>query len=162
MKSWKIVIDGKENKIDFIPNNWSSKCKLIINGEEVEFKKAPLHAFVGTDQQFDIAGKKCHFVLIGNKADIAVDGIYVDSKKEYIPLKNIPWWTWLFVVACVMVPIVSFGGAVPVVIGLLCASWCIRVSVSSNLKMSIKALFCFGVAVLAWLLLGLLLFVFSN
>lgn len=85
---WKINVNGKEIEAVFTPNQWSGKHRLTINGKDIELKMSPFQVFVGTDQPINIAGKECRFVLIGNKADIAVDGIYVGSKKTYVPLKS--------------------------------------------------------------------------
>lgn len=159
MKTWKINVNGKENEVIFTPNQWSGKHKLTINGNEVQLKKKPFQAFVGTDQAINVEGKECRFVLIGNKADIAVDGTYVDSKKAYVPLKSMPWWAWIFIVACIAIPIVSLGGALPVVIALLCSMWCVRVSVSPSLNTAIKVFCCLGISALAWGLWGMLMFV---
>lgn len=90
MKVWKISVNGKENEVNFTPNPWSGKHIFTINGKDIELKKSPFRVFVGTDQSINIAGKECRFVLIGSKADIAVNGTYVDSKKTYIPLKSMP------------------------------------------------------------------------
>ncbi|MDD6212428.1 MAG: hypothetical protein PUB22_04710 [Clostridiales bacterium] len=162
MKVWKISVNGKENEVIFTPNRWSGKHRLTINGKDIELKKSPFQVFVGIDQPIHIAGKECRFVLIGNKADIAVDGTYVDSKKMYVPLNSMPWWTWIFIVACIAVPIVSLGGALPVLIALICSAWCVRVSVSPGIHASIRVLCCFGISVLAWGLLGVLIFVMSS
>lgn len=162
MKHWIVTINGMQNTVIFIPNQWSGKHKLMINGKEVALKKSPFQAFVGLDQPINIAGKECRFVLIGNKADIAIDGTYIDSNKAYVPLKSMPWWAWIFIISCIAVPIVSLGGALPVVIALLCSIWCVRVSVSPNIKTTIKLLCCLGIAALAWTLLGILLLVMSS
>lgn len=162
MKQWTITINGKQNTVIFKPNQWSGKHILTINGKEIPLKNAPFQSFIGIDQPINIAGKECRFVLIGNKADIAIDGIYVDNKKTYAPLKRMPWWAWLFIAICVAVPIVSLGGAVPVLIAALGSMWCIRLSVSPNIKTSLKVLSCFGVSALAWALYGLLVFAVSN
>lgn len=162
MKQWDITINGMTNTVTFTPNQWSGKHKLTVNGKEVLLKKSPFETFVGTDQPINIAGKECRFVLIGNKADMAVNGTYVDSKKLYVPLKSMPWWTWIFLVLCIAVPVVSLGGALPVGIALLCSIWCVRVAISPNMKTAIKILCCFGITALAWTLLGILLFAISS
>lgn len=56
-------------------------------------------------------------------------------------------------------PIVSLGGALPVVIALLCSMWCVRVSVSPSLNTAIKVFCCLGISALAWGLWGMLMFV---
>lgn len=159
MNKWIININGRCNEVIFKPNKWSGKHKLIINGEEVLLKKAPLQGLVGVDQPIAIAGKECRFVLIGKKADIAIDGIYVDSKKPYIPLESMPWWTWVFIIACAAVPIISLGGALPVMFSLSCAAGCVKVSVMPNMSEILKVMCCFAISALDWVMLGVLLLV---
>lgn len=161
MKKWIININGKENEVIFTPNKWTGKHKLTINGKEVKLNSSSFQSLLGLDQAINIGGKECRFVLIANKADIAVDGIYIDSKKEYVPLKSMPWWTWIFIAICIAVPIVSLGGALPVLIALLCSVLCVRVSVSPNMKILPKILICSGISLLAWILLGILMFVMT-
>lgn len=162
MKKWIINIDGNDNEVIFVPNKWSGKHKLTVNGEETEIKKTPFQAFTGIDQPITIGEKECRFVLVGNKADIAVDGMYADSKKPYTPLKNMPWWVWIFIAACIAVPIVSLGGALPVVIALLCSTWCVRISVAPDIKTVFKVFYCLGISVLAWVLLVVLMLAMSG
>ena len=33
------------------------------------------------------------------------------TKMTLADLKHLPWWTWLFIVACALLPIISLGGA---------------------------------------------------
>lgn len=162
MNVWEIEVDGKLNKVIFTPDQWFGRHKLTVNGKQIVIKKSPFQAFVGIDQPILIADKECRFVFIGHKADIVVDGSYIDSKKQYVPLNKTPWWIGIFVVTCVAIPIVSHGGALPVVIALLASIWCFRVSVLPNLKLTIKVLICFGIAILSWGLLGVLVFAMSG
>ena len=162
MKVWKINVNGEDHEVAFTPNQWSGKHRLTIDGENIELKKSPFQFLVGTDQPINVAGKECRFVLIGNKADIAVDGTYINNNKPYVPLKRMPWWTWIFIVACIAVPIVSLGGALPIVIALLCSALCVRISVFPNMNTGIKVLCCFGISALAWALLGVLVLIMSN
>lgn len=162
MKQWEITINGTQNTVVFVPNQWTGKHKLIINGKEVALKTSPFQAFVGTDQPVNIAGKECRFVLIGNKADIAVDGMYIGSNKPYVPLKSMPWWIWIFIVMCVAIPIISLGGILPIAIAILCSISCIRIGVSPNIGTTKKLLCCFGITALAWTVFGVLLFIISS
>lgn len=161
MKVWKISINGENHEVVFTPNQWSGKYKLMIDGKDIELKISPFQAFFGTDQPINIAGKECRLVLIGNKADIAVDGTYIDSNRQYVPLKGMPWWTWIFIVACIAIPIVSLGGALPVIFALFGSVYCVRVSVSPNMNTAKKILCCFGIAALAWALFGILVLAVS-
>lgn len=53
-------------------------------------------------------------------------------------------------------------GALLVGIALICSMLCVRVSVSQNINVTIKVLCCLGISVLAWGLLGVLMFVMSS
>ena len=86
----------------------------------------------------------------------------MDSKKTYVPLKSMPWWTWIFMASCIAIPIVSLGGALPVLFALLGTIWCVRVSTSPKMNTIMKVLCCFGISALAWGLIGVLKLVMSN
>lgn len=161
MKRWIINIDGKDNEVVFIPSHFSAKHKLIINGETTIIKLKNLEGIVGTDRSIDIGGKECRLVLLGTNAEIAVDGIYVGSRKPYVPLKSMPWWNWIFIIACIAIPIVSLGGVLPTIFGIGGLFSCIRVSVLPNVKMFVKIMLCLGITAIAWSLL-FLLFNFIN
>ena len=68
-----------------------------------------------------------------------------------------PWWAWIFIVSCALIPIISLGGAIPVVWGLCGAMVCDNISKSAKMKKAIKVLACMGVTVLAWGLFGVLI-----
>ena len=153
MKQWNITVDGVQYTVVFTHNSWSGRNKLTVNGEEVPLKKTPFQAFVGSDQPVNIGGSECRLVVIGSQADLAVNGTYIDSNKSYIPLKSMPWWTWIFVCACIAIPIISLGGALPVVIAILASIGCVRLSVSPTMKTAGKILSCLGITLAAWAVL---------
>ena len=121
-----------------------------MNGEEIKLERKPFQAFIGLDQAINLAGKQVHFVLIGNKADIAIDGKYMRSGKAYMPLKNIPWWAWIFVAACAMMPVSALGGAIPAVLGLAGAIAVLRVASLPESKTGIKLLIYFCITIFDW------------
>lgn len=75
------------------------------------------------------------------------------KKKTKITLedfKHLPWWTWLFIVACIILPITTIGGAIPTVAAVLGIILCAKVSSLPTAKTSIKLLSCFGIVAVAW------------
>jgi len=40
----------------------------------------------------------------------------------------IPWWAWLFAGACILIPIITLGGAVPGALGAGSAGGCVYVA----------------------------------
>ena len=76
-----------------------------------------------------------------------------EKKKKKITwtmMKSTPWWTWLFIVACIVLPVTTVGGAIPTVLALLGIMLCIRVSALQAMKTPMKLLSCFGITVMAW------------
>ena len=84
------------------------------------------------------------------------------TKMTLADLKHLPWWTWLFIVACALLPIISLGGAIPMVTAVLGIILCIRASSSPTIKTSLKLLYCFGIVAIAWGLAYLFAFAVSS
>ncbi len=158
MQEWKINIDGTEHNVSFTQNIWSGKITLVIDDRYVELKRKPMQAILGLDQAIKIGGHECRLVVIGNKADIAVDDIYVDSKEPYMPLEGMPKWNWIFIIACALLPICFVGGVIPVLIAVLGIVFCMRISITPNMSLLIRFLCCAGVSAVAWGVYYLLLF----
>lgn len=161
-KQWSVDIDGTIYEVAFDRNQWSGKQRLRINGESVLLDRTPFQAFVGLDQGVYLGDKECRFVVIGNKADIVVDGVFIESRKPYLPFNKIPWWVWIFVVACIAIPIVSLGGVIPAALGILGSSYCVRIAVSPEMKTIEKLFICLGITAIAWVLWVLLIFAISS
>jgi|LSQX01.3.fsa_nt_gb hypothetical protein len=162
IKRWDLNVDGCNYAITFEFGGLKGTRLLKVNDVNFPIEKQHYKALIGVERPILLGNKECQFVLIGNKADVAVDGFYVDSKKSYAPFKSIPWWNWIFAAACIAIPIVALGGLLPVVIGLLGAVYCMRVSVSPYSKTTFKLLSCLGITVACWGLFELLILVMSQ
>ncbi len=149
-QNWSYIIDNKSYQISFIPSQWSGKHKLTVNGEGIKLDRKPFQSFTGLDQPINLGGKEVRFVLIGNKADIAIDGKYLSNGKAYLPLKSIPGWVWIFVVACALIPIAAHGGAIPALLGVAGAIAVLRVAILPKLKSGIKLLIYFCITIVDW------------
>jgi len=152
-KEWIVSVDEYVHlRVVFKPNVWTGKHKLIINRKETIVKPTFSQYFVGLDHTFMIGEKKAHFVYFNNlrTADIAIDGYFINSKKPYTPLEAMPKWTWLFILACIAIPIVSLGGALPAVIAWFGAAFCARTSVSPEKSVFSKMVTCLVITISAW------------
>lgn len=161
-RQWRATIDGAAYDIAFKPGVWTGKHKLIINGETVDLPRKAFAGYTGMDVPVRIGPKEGRFVLVENKADIALDGVFLGSGKPYAPLAPIPKWAWIFVALCAAIPVVTLGGALPVVFGLLGVVSCLRVARSQSMKSGVKALACAGITILAWLAFLLVLFLLMS
>jgi hypothetical protein len=83
--------------------------------------------------------------------------VYVNGKpvpgSAAIP---IPGWAYFFILTCVLVPVVSQGGAVPTVIGLGGAAGCTKLSRDTTLPVAKRVLLCAAMTAGAWGVFGTL------
>lgn len=155
-KRWVVEVEGKQYQITFKPNIWTGKHTLKVNGIPTDLKRTKFQSFTGLDQPIMLGNKEARLVMIGRKVDIAIDGVYIDSKKPYLPLKSLRWWSWVFVLACMIIPIISMGGALPAMIGVLGSMYCVKIGVSPYMRTPFKILASFAVIVISWTLFILL------
>lgn len=76
-------------------------------------------------------------------------------------LKHLPWWTWVFIVACLAIPFSTLGGAIPTAIAALGIVLCVRVVILSDVNLPLKIALCTLTAVGAWGIAWLSVFLFS-
>jgi hypothetical protein len=74
----------------------------------------------------------------------------------------IPAWAWLFAVACILIPIVSLGGAIPGAIGAGSAFACVAVARNHQMSTAARIGTCCAIAGGAWIVFIILVtFVFA-
>ncbi len=157
IKNWKVENEGTMYDISYKSNAWTGKGILTVNGEETEIKSKGFQSMAGIDVPIMIGDKEIRFVRVGSKPDLAVNGVYLDSGKEYHPIGKVPWWSWVFAVLCIFIPIVAMGGGLPFLIGFGGAMVCVRTSVNPKMKTIGKVLLSLGVVILAWILFAVLM-----
>ncbi len=55
------------------------------------------------DHEFHVGGSTCRVVVIGRKCDLAIDGVFVDSKQPYEPVGTVPTYaTVLSIISCIV------------------------------------------------------------
>ena len=125
---WNVEVDGVQHTIEY---KKAFRGKLIVDGN-VEIIKSTNPFIMLIDKTINFGNKKIQFVVIGAKADLAVDGFFLNSKKQYVPVDKLPVWTWAFVTLCLL-PIVFFlGGLAPILCGIIGTTFCITVSLSPS------------------------------
>lgn len=91
---WEVEADGVKHSIQFKPGLF--KNKIIVDGET--YKVGSSNKFIRLiDYAISFGSTKCNLVVIANKVDLAVDGVFLESKKPYEPVGNLPAWIWVFV-----------------------------------------------------------------
>lgn len=104
-KSWSFTdVNGQEHKIEY---KTGFSMKLIVDGTTHKLKSQ--NKFVNViDYYVRINGTGMNLVAIGNKVDLAIDGVFVGSGEQYVPVQvNTPAWIWVlvgvsFLVGCLM------------------------------------------------------------
>ena len=72
---------------------------------------------------------------------------------------NTPQWVYFFVALCGVLPILTLGGLIPVVVGFGGAGSCLQVSRVQSLPGAARVLVCVAITVACWLVVGLLVLV---
>jgi hypothetical protein len=93
INKWEVESDGVKHEIQYVTG---LKKKLIVDGGTHKVKSS--NAFINLiDYGITFGNTECKLVVIGNKADLAVNGTFLDSKKIYEPISNIPAYVWVLV-----------------------------------------------------------------
>ncbi len=106
-KSWSFTdVNGQEHKIEY---KTGFSMKLIVDGTTHKLKSQ--NKFVNViDYYVRINGTGMNLVAIGNKVDLAIDGVFVGSGEQYVPVQvNTPAWIWVLVGVSVLVGFLMNG-----------------------------------------------------
>jgi hypothetical protein len=115
LTTWKVPVEGKEHEVTFRRGAFTNK--LIVDGEKKIFQNK--HILIPlVEEEIVLSGKKVYFRFFKNKPDLAVDGVFLNSKLPFAPLGSIP--TWANVLG-ICLPIIGYflSGLVGVAIGIL-------------------------------------------
>jgi len=147
LTQWESQIDGRT--YSFSHERKRGKHLLTVNGTPVEIKGSFMSAILGFDEKIMLDGKEARFVFERNKPDVAVDHVYLQSGKDYVKR---PAWVLAFAILCLLIPIISIGGAIPVLLGLGGVALCVSAS-KSSLPIAIRVILCIVITLSAWVLL---------
>jgi len=148
---WSSEIDGKSYA--FSHQIIKGKHTLAVNGVSNTIKAGFVSSVIGFDEKFDLEGKEARLVMVKNEPDIVVDDVFLRSGKNYVQR---PAWAMVFIVACILIPIISLGGALPIVLGFGGAGACVAVS-KTSLTNIVRIILCIAITILAWVLWFLLI-----
>lgn len=93
MKKWEVESDGVKHEIQY---KQGFGRKIIVDGETYKVKSA--NPFINViDYDINLGSTDCKLVVIGSKADLAINGTFLGSQKPYAPVSNVAPWIWVFV-----------------------------------------------------------------
>lgn len=149
--SWLVSSPDKQYKVDVDQNAWTGALTIKVDGQQLD-KSA-----------ITKAGRVREFLIGGQNAALKIKGglgpnLELTVGEQVVPLLNpplaMPWWGWLCVVACVAIPVVTLGGALPAGIGIGGAAGVYTVARNPSMSASLRFLACLGIVIICW---GLLL-----
>lgn len=93
---WSVQADGVNHMIEY------KRGKLLVDGEKYKVKSSNWFIML-VDYAINFNDTQCRLVVIGNKIDLAVNGVYLGSGQPYEPISNIPAWVSVLAgVSCVL------------------------------------------------------------
>lgn len=97
-KAWDVTVNGVVHKVEY---KTSFGIKILVNGNA--YKTRSQNWFINmVDYPITIDGAEIRVVAIGNKVDLAVNGRYLGSGEEYVPLNKMPVMANVFVgISCI-------------------------------------------------------------
>lgn len=150
MKRWEIEVDGVKHEIKY--KNGLTR-KIIVDGETYKVKSSNMFINV-IDYGISFGSTDCKLVVIGSKADLAVDGIFLGSKKPYQPVSSVAPYIWVFVGISTLGGFI-FSGIISLCIGILASMLYIQSGIQKKNNLVIG---CFVACSFIQLLWGFILF----
>lgn len=149
-KQWFVRHGEDDVAIYYVPKPRRGKPFLMVNGMTVPVEKSSVTPFVGIDQPFWLGERECHLVVRGNKPELSVDGRFVENGRMYEPLQKLPWWTFVFILACMGVPVVSMGGVIPSMLAVVGVLGCVGAIQHRTLSKVGRFCLCFLITAATW------------
>lgn len=160
MAKWNVEDDGTQYSIEY--KRSLNGGRIIVNGSEQRVKSQ--NAFLNLiDFPIKLNHKAVNVVVIGNKADLAVDGVYLGSNQPYVPVSKVPGWSWAFVTLSFAIGWL-FAGILGICLGILGSMFYVKSSLSMHQTTNRRVVSClivffiisvvqiaFGIAVNHWI-----------
>lgn len=93
---------------------------------------------------------------LGNEFRLEIVG------QEAPPPPPAPAWAWIFVAACVAIPVVALGGAIPGALGAGGAGACFQIAKAQKLSAALRAAICVAVTAGCWAVFVLMIASFTG
>lgn len=172
-KQWNLQIDGQPWAIAFEHSTLTDKRSLQVNGEKIKPTKGSGNLFdAGAEVHFPVGSHAC-VVLIktgGMTAayELVIDGVSAETGQP-VDVAAVaaaqaglpPAWAWIFICACLAVPMITLGGLIPMVVGGGGAGACYGAAKSTDMGLGSRVGICTAITAGCWAILVVMLFVFA-
>lgn len=160
---WQFHHEDNKHVIKLKHNAFTGKSSVYYDDKKISKKTA----FIGDviKHPFNLEGQECTLFIEPKGLDYAysleVNGEYVPmmAQEEKAPIE---WWTWIFVIACGIIPIIFIESLILLAIGLGGAIKCITIARKTGVERKKKLLLCIKTTLLSWAYLGIFYFIVNN
>lgn len=136
---WTTRIDNIDYDIEYSRNFF--KKRLLVNKIPVKLESSKTFG-ITRETTFKLGDKIAILVSIDNNSDIAIDGIYLNSREKYIQVKYMPYWNFLFLGLILLIFIFSYDRICSALFTLTGFYFLIRVSIEPSLNLKQRILLC--------------------
>lgn len=135
-------------KLIFLDGTKLPESRLLFNYEE--------------DTSFSIDEHKCVLRVnntgIDNKCTLWVDNNTIEDSNKVKAKYPMPYWCWLFIIACGIIPVASVEGVVSLCTGIFGIYKCTSTCTNNPYPQKKKAIICATVTLLCWVFIRLYMF----
>ncbi|MDR2888995.1 MAG: hypothetical protein LBV33_04040, partial [Lachnospiraceae bacterium] len=143
---WSGELNGKRYDISY--QRVKGKNVVTTNGVETVVKAGFMSSLMSFDEPFTFDNINARLVVVKGKPEVVVNDVYLQSGKPY---QKRPDWLIVFVILCLLIPIVNLGGFLPIALALAGIALCSAVS-RSEWSTKVKVLVCTLITVADWLI----------
>lgn len=161
-RTWKVELEDGAHTVQLEHGYFSGKRTISVDGQPVvQTAKASHAAFdVGSQQAFTVAGHPCEVRIetpngLTYRYDLIVDGRSVTTGQAVGARLPMPTWAWIFIVLCGLIPVVTLGGIIPIILGVGGAFGCRAIASNPGDSQARRIGACLALTVTAWVLLAL-------
>lgn len=98
-KTWDVNVNGVAHTVEY--KTGFGGPKILVNGQSYRAKSQNWFIIM-VDYPIQIDGAELRVVAVGNKVDLAVNGVYLGSGEQYQPLHKTPALSYVFLgISCV-------------------------------------------------------------
>ena len=141
MPIWTVPVEGASHTVE-LKEGKVFRHLFIDNIEEPIRSRLPLMTVV--DRTIWLGTKPVQLVIVGKKADLAVDGVFLTSGEPYRAVNRIPWFVWLFFI---LSPILGLllADLAGFLLGFVAGYFYLRVAVAPDMPVKKQVLICLGI-----------------
>jgi hypothetical protein len=163
-RTWQLTLEDGPHTVELDHSYWTTRRRINVDGRlltQADLTSKGMYG-LGSEDSFRLGTHTLTVYVRSNgfsyNYDLGVDGRSVTTGQA--AAQPIPGWAWLFVAACMLIPLITLGGAIPAVIGVAGAVGCSSIARDPSKPTAVRAALCSGIVVLCWsLLIGFLLMV---